>query len=151
MRPNLLATSALFLAALSQFAPAQAPTPVASRLAAQNALFDDAWQTNLKMNPTLATAVGDYRYNDQLGDYSLAASANRAANKIYHAVIAGRAEITITPQAWLAARVAGLAPETTQYLASLVNEFVLPAPSSHNLSIPDRSNYPSSAIWVQRT
>ena len=81
----------------------------------------------------------------------LAASANRAANKIYHAVIAGRAEITITPQAWLAARVAGLAPETTQYLASLVNEFVLPAPSSHNLSIPDRSNYPSSAIWVQRT
>jgi len=77
MRPNLLATSALFLAALSQFAPAQAPTPVASRLAAQNALFDDAWQTNLKMNPTLATAVGDYRYNDQLGDYSLAASANR--------------------------------------------------------------------------
>ena len=77
MRPNLLATSALLLAALSQFASAQAPTPVASRLAAQNALFDDAWQTNLKMNPTLATAVGDYRYNDQLGDYSLAASANR--------------------------------------------------------------------------
>jgi uncharacterized protein (DUF885 family) len=29
------------------------------------------------MNPTLATAVGDYRYNDQLGDYSLAAPAAR--------------------------------------------------------------------------
>jgi uncharacterized protein (DUF885 family) len=77
MRPNLLATSALFLAAMSQLAPAQAPASVASRLSAQNALFDDSWQTTLKMNPTLATAVGDYRYNDQLGDYSLAASAAR--------------------------------------------------------------------------
>jgi uncharacterized protein (DUF885 family) len=62
---------------MSQLAPAQAPASVASRLSAQNALFDDSWQTTLKMNPTLATAVGDYRYNDQLGDYSLAASAAR--------------------------------------------------------------------------
>src|ERR1019366_2930073 len=53
------------------------PSSVASRVAAQNALFDDAWQTNLKTNPTLATAVGDYRYNDQLSDYSLAAPATR--------------------------------------------------------------------------
>jgi uncharacterized protein (DUF885 family) len=50
---------------------------VEARLAAQNALFDESWQATLKMNPTLATAVGDYRYNDQLGDYSLAASAAR--------------------------------------------------------------------------
>jgi len=62
---------------MSQFVSAQAPTSVASRVAAQNALFDDAWQANLKMNPILATAVGDYRYNDQLGDYSLAAPAMR--------------------------------------------------------------------------
>jgi NAD(P)-dependent dehydrogenase (short-subunit alcohol dehydrogenase family) len=60
----------------------------------------------------------------------IAASVNHAANKIYNAVAAGRAEITITPQAWLAARVAGLAPATTQYLASLANELILPAPSS---------------------
>src|ERR1700678_4687953 len=53
-----------------------------SRLAAQNALFDDSWQATLKMNPTLATAVGDYRYNDQLGDYSLAASAARHQREI---------------------------------------------------------------------
>ena len=72
-----IATSALFFAAVSQFAPAQAPASVATRLAAQNALFDDSWQATLKMNPTLATAVGDYRYNDQLGDYSLAAPAAR--------------------------------------------------------------------------
>ena len=58
----------------------------------------------------------------------LAASVRHAANKIYNAVAAGRAEITITPQAWLAARVAGLAPDTTQYLASLANHLLLPDP-----------------------
>ena len=77
MRPRLLPISALFLAAVSQLAYAQTPASLESRLAAQNALFDDSWQTTLKMSPTLATAVGDYRYNDQLGDYSLAASAAR--------------------------------------------------------------------------
>ena len=77
MRRILLVISAVMLAAMSQFASGQAPGSVASRVAAQNALFDDAWQVSLKMNPTLATAVGDYRYNDQLGDYSLAATASR--------------------------------------------------------------------------
>src|SRR5215831_3008499 len=74
MRYNVLAASAVMLVALSPFSPAQAPGSVASRISAQNALFDDAWQSGLKMNPLQATAVGDYRYNDQLGDYSLAAS-----------------------------------------------------------------------------
>jgi NAD(P)-dependent dehydrogenase (short-subunit alcohol dehydrogenase family) len=60
----------------------------------------------------------------------IAASVNYAAEKIFQAVSAGRAEITITPQAWLAARAAGIAPETTQYLASLANQFLLPAPST---------------------
>ncbi len=77
MRPNLLVASALVLAAVSQVAFTQATSSVASRLAAQNALFDDAWQASLKMSPMLATAVGDYRYNDQLGDYSLTAAAAR--------------------------------------------------------------------------
>jgi uncharacterized protein (DUF885 family) len=77
MRAHLLSASALVLIAASQFATAQASATVESRLAAQNALFDDAWQTSLKMNPTLATAVGDYRYNDQLGDYSLTSIAER--------------------------------------------------------------------------
>jgi len=58
----------------------------------------------------------------------IAASVTHAANKIYKAVAAGRAEITITPQAWLAARVCGLAPATTQYLASIANQLLLPAP-----------------------
>jgi NAD(P)-dependent dehydrogenase (short-subunit alcohol dehydrogenase family) len=60
----------------------------------------------------------------------LATSVRHAANKIYNAVAAGRAEITITPQAWLAARFSGLAPETTQYLASLANQLLLPAPAT---------------------
>ncbi|HUD14572.1 MAG TPA: DUF885 domain-containing protein [Terracidiphilus sp.] len=77
MRPNLLTASALFLAIMSPIASAQAPASAASRLALQNAIFDDSWQASLKMNPILATAVGDYRYNDLLGDYSLAASAAR--------------------------------------------------------------------------
>src|SRR5271156_6138986 len=77
MRPNFLVPSALILAAITQFVSAQAPASVAARVAAQNALFDDAWQDSLKTNPTRATSVGDYRYNDQLGDYSLAASATR--------------------------------------------------------------------------
>ena len=60
----------------------------------------------------------------------IAASVQHAADKIFQAASAGRAEITITPQAWLAARVAGVAPETTQFLASLANQFLLPAPST---------------------
>jgi NAD(P)-dependent dehydrogenase (short-subunit alcohol dehydrogenase family) len=59
----------------------------------------------------------------------LTASVRHAARKIYSAVAAGRAEITITPQAWLAARLVGLAPETAQYLASVANHLLLPAPS----------------------
>jgi uncharacterized protein (DUF885 family) len=82
MRNRLLAVSAFVVAALA-FAtlPAGAQTKpantVEARLAAQNALFEEAWQTNLKLSPTLATAVGDYRYNDKLGDNSLAAIAKR--------------------------------------------------------------------------
>ena len=62
----------------------------------------------------------------------LAASVKYAADRIFQAVAAGRAEITITPQAWLAARLAGLAPNTTQYLASLANHLILPNPAPTN-------------------
>jgi uncharacterized protein (DUF885 family) len=70
-----LVVSALLFAAVSPLA-AQ-PASLQARLAAQNALFEESWQTSLKLSPTLATNVGDYRYNDQLGDFSLAASATR--------------------------------------------------------------------------
>jgi uncharacterized protein (DUF885 family) len=73
--------AAIFLATVSYCVQAQPKKPatqsVEARLAAQNALFEESWQTSLRLNPTRATAVGDYRYNDQLGDDSLAAIAHR--------------------------------------------------------------------------
>jgi len=51
--------------------------PVADRLAAQNALFDEQYESDLSNFPERATAFGDYRYNDKLADYSLAAIAHR--------------------------------------------------------------------------
>ncbi|WP_446742801.1 DUF885 domain-containing protein [Silvibacterium acidisoli] len=55
-------------------------SPVATRLAAQNELFEQQYQSDLKLSPQLATSLGDYRYNDQLGDYSIAGQeiANKA-------------------------------------------------------------------------
>ncbi len=47
--------------------------PVSERLAAQNALFDEQYESDLREFPLRATAFGDYRYNDKLSDYSLAA------------------------------------------------------------------------------
>src|SRR5271154_6236386 len=52
---------------------AQTLKPVADRLATQNALFDEYYETDLRNFPERATAYGDYRYNDKLAEYSLAA------------------------------------------------------------------------------
>jgi uncharacterized protein (DUF885 family) len=74
-------TWALFLAAsvLSGLfhVLASTPTSVDSRIAAQNALFEEQYQSDLKAHPQLATSFGDYRYNDQLDDRSLAAIENQ--------------------------------------------------------------------------
>src|SRR6202142_411857 len=51
--------------------------PVADRLAAQNALFEEQYESDLRNFPERATAFGDYRYNDKLNDYSLEAIARR--------------------------------------------------------------------------
>jgi NAD(P)-dependent dehydrogenase (short-subunit alcohol dehydrogenase family) len=56
----------------------------------------------------------------------VAVTAVHAANVIYRAVEQGRAELTISPQAWLAARFGGLAPETLQWLNAMTNAYVLP-------------------------
>ena len=56
---------------------AQAPKPVANRLAVQNALFEEYYENELRSFPEAATAYGDYRYNDRLNDYSLAAIKRR--------------------------------------------------------------------------
>ena len=51
--------------------------PVAERVAAQNALFDEQYESDLRNSPESATAYGDYRYNDKLAERSLAAIAGR--------------------------------------------------------------------------
>jgi len=50
---------------------------VADRLAAQHALFDEQYESDLRNFPQRSTAFGDYRYNDKLAEYSLAAVAQR--------------------------------------------------------------------------
>jgi uncharacterized protein (DUF885 family) len=65
----------LIVAAVSVFA--QNPKPVADRLAAQNALFDEQYESDLRNSPERATAFGDYRYNDKLSDHSMASIAAR--------------------------------------------------------------------------
>lgn len=65
------------LLALAGPAYAQNLKPVADRLAMQNALFDEQYESDLRNSPERATAFGDYRYNDKLADHSLAAIIQR--------------------------------------------------------------------------
>src|SRR6202161_4447017 len=66
-----------FTAVLAGSLFAQNLEPVADRLAAQNALFEEQYETDLRNFPERATAYGDYRYNDKLADYSLHAILQR--------------------------------------------------------------------------
>jgi uncharacterized protein (DUF885 family) len=70
-------TAIAFLLLIATAALAQGPKPVAERLAAQNALFDEQYESDLRNFPERATAFGDYRYNDRLNDYSLDAIRRR--------------------------------------------------------------------------
>jgi len=82
-----------------------------------------------------AKFVGDVEFERRWFNFAattpfVAVSTAYAANRIFHAVVDGRAEITISPQAWLAARFAGTFPETLQYLNAQTNQHLLPkAPS----------------------
>jgi uncharacterized protein (DUF885 family) len=74
MRPQLLTLLLATCIAVPATHPLTAQTtPVSTRLATQNALFEELYQADLKNAPERATAFGDYRYNDQLSDRSLAA------------------------------------------------------------------------------
>ncbi len=61
---------AAFVLALACPAFAQM-APVADRVAKQDALFEEFYETGLKNSPERATSFGDYRYNALLGEYSL--------------------------------------------------------------------------------
>jgi len=52
---------------------AQDTRRVVDRLATQNALFEEQYESDLRNFPERATSYGDYRYNDKLAEYSLAA------------------------------------------------------------------------------
>lgn len=67
----------VFLIAFAGSVGAQQPAPVADRVAAQNALFEEQYESDLRNFPERATAFGDYRYNDKLADYSLSAIIQR--------------------------------------------------------------------------
>ena len=78
-----LSIVALLLAStIAASAMAAETAPLAVRLAAQNALFEEEYQAELKAHPERATAYGDYRYNDQLDDVSLAGLAYNHATDL---------------------------------------------------------------------
>jgi len=66
-----------FLVAIAGSLFAQTLNPVAERLAAQNTLFEEQYESDLRNFPERATVFGDYRYNDRLADYSLDAIIKR--------------------------------------------------------------------------
>ena len=66
----------VFVATGTAAAPSQSLT---DRVAKQNALFEEFYQTGLKNFPERATAYGDYRYNSQLGQVSLTEIARQHA------------------------------------------------------------------------
>jgi uncharacterized protein (DUF885 family) len=73
-----LAALALLAAVVASISlPGQTPASVADRVAAQNTIFEDQYQSDLRYSPERATAFGDYRYNDKLAERSLAALADR--------------------------------------------------------------------------
>ena len=85
-----------------------------------------------------AEFVGDVEFERRWFDFAaktpgVAVTAEYAADRIYAAVVNGRAEITISPQAWLAARFGGVFPETTQLANALANEYILPTPPARKL------------------
>ena len=67
----------VFVFAGSASVLAQGLKPAADRLAAQNRIFEEQYQSDLRDFPERATAFGDYRYNDKLGEHSLAAIIER--------------------------------------------------------------------------
>lgn len=76
--------TALLCVPVAALAQQSAGGDAASRIAAQNALFEEQFQTGLRENPERATAYGDYRYNDRLGEYTAAHyAAENAENQAF--------------------------------------------------------------------
>jgi uncharacterized protein (DUF885 family) len=80
MRNHSLCLLALCVSLIAHSAPSAAPASLESRIAAQNTLFGEQYESDLKATPERATAFGDYRYNDRLDEVSLAALQGRHAS-----------------------------------------------------------------------
>jgi uncharacterized protein (DUF885 family) len=64
----------------------QSTTSVAARLTAQNTLFSEQFEDDMRASPESETARGDYRDNGSLDDYSLGASVKQnAVDRAYRA------------------------------------------------------------------
>jgi uncharacterized protein (DUF885 family) len=75
MKKPAFAVLALLMASCASTSPHS--DSLQARLDAQNALFEEQYEADLKEHPEQATARGDYRYNDRLEEQSLAAIARR--------------------------------------------------------------------------
>jgi uncharacterized protein (DUF885 family) len=75
--PRLFFLAAAAASVLAGSISSQDVKPLTERLAAQNALFEEQYESDLRHFPERATAFGDYRYNDKLNDYSLEAIKRR--------------------------------------------------------------------------
>jgi uncharacterized protein (DUF885 family) len=77
VRPSFfanLAVAALLLPFCLTVQPQAVPAPsVDGNRKALNAVFHDYWEDHLKHDPEFASTIGDKRYNDQIGDYSVKA------------------------------------------------------------------------------
>lgn len=93
-----------------------------------NALFTGDQQSEYRWFSLSATLPG------------LSASAEHAARKIVRATIRGATEITITPQAFIAARLAQVSPECTAALMHLVNSLILPGPGNSSQAKPGKES-----------
>jgi uncharacterized protein (DUF885 family) len=72
-----LKQSLFLLAVIVVSISAQNIKPLTERLAAQNSLFEEQYESDLRNFPERATAFGDYRYNDKLTERSLDAIVRR--------------------------------------------------------------------------
>ena len=76
---SLVAVAATTTVVIASGSAAGAPTQdkpavdAEARGAQLHALFDEEWQYELRQSPETATELGDNRYNDRLGDYSIEA------------------------------------------------------------------------------
>jgi uncharacterized protein (DUF885 family) len=84
-----VAAQAKYAAFPFMYLSSQSTESVAARLAAQNALFKEQFEDDMRSSPESETARGDYRDNAVLDDYSLAASTKQnATDRAYRAKLA---------------------------------------------------------------